>query len=224
MVREAAVDFVEYLIAGSGVSETLFTSHAEHVLTTLFTYATDDSRRQLATSIAEFMRKKGRSDNDESLRELFRSLRSMPVAQGVEHLNDVRRRWAILHAHSSVPIVAFVFSCSVVWATGQKLDFVVAPGAADANNPLSIGYMASAFPRILEQFLEQLALQGLDNVRTQEAYDIDDLRCGVLLQELDRFVQQRPAAERAAYAAIVDRIRLGLQVVDDTFFEGSSAG
>lgn len=201
--------FVRYIESGSSSDEEEFVRHASRVLDRL---RSSDLPTQLeqASHLAVFMHHEGFKEEDVYMKQFFDSLRSIPLREATEMLNDARRKLVVSRATSSVDIASVVFSCSIIWADDRRLDFVIAPSAGDGDEKLTLKYVSSAFPWALDRFLEQLALQGLDAAREHDAYVVDDLRCSVILNELDRFVAGRSGDDRKAFASIVDRIRMSL--------------
>ena len=145
---------------------------------------------------------------------LFSFLRDNPTHVGLELLMHARKQHLAAQVQTDVPLVSAVFTMSLIWATGHRLDNIIVPGATELQ-PLTFAQLVREVSHTIANVLHGIYEQGVEEVRKNDAYLMDAPRFEQLMDVLQEFVDKQSDEERPRYAAIMDRMRMLMQVMTE---------
>jgi hypothetical protein len=146
---------------------------------------------------------------------LFSFLGDNPTHVGMELLMHARKQHLAAQVQTDVPIVSAVFTMSLIWATGHRLDNIIVPNATAEQSSLTFAQLTREVAHAITNVLYGIYEQGVEEVRKNDAYLMDAPRFERLMDVLQEFVDKQNDEERSKYAAIMDRMRMLMQVMTE---------
>lgn len=143
------------------------------------------------------------------------ALRELPDDVGLDMIEFARKRYLASQVQTDVPIVSAVFTMSLIWATGHRLDNIIVPNATVERPSLTFAQLAREVPTAITNVLHGIYEQGVEEVRKNDAYLMDSPRFEKLMDVLQEFVDTQSDDEKAKYSAIMDRMRMLMQVMTE---------